>query len=194
MPAMGRFFAPGHAAVRRAGPRAGSRYRAAPKPYNPLARGPNMYAWDMTRGGRPLPLVPVRHGASINQNSMLSSASSIGRRSSRELGSPISAVLQAGHMRPATPLDALPRTSGGDVGRGTVLPKLAIVGERRLGVETPAKGASRATVPRALQGPAQEAYHSFVPQMTRTKAIWGSSEGAQPLTGSAMPMRGVVRR
>ncbi|KAJ1616818.1 hypothetical protein T492DRAFT_850549 [Pavlovales sp. CCMP2436] len=183
MPAMGRFFAPGHAAIRQAGPRAAGRYKAAPKPYNPLSRGNNMYAWDMTRGGRPLPLVPMRQGANINQT-----MGGGGRRgSSREMGSPISAVLQAGHMRSATPLDA-------HVSRPGVLPKLAIVGERRAGSDTPAQGASRATVPRAQQGPAQEAYHSFQTQMARTKAVWGSSEGALPLTGSAMSMRGVVRR
>jgi hypothetical protein len=160
-----RYYGPGHAATRQSAPHLGSRSKPGPKPYNPLSRRTQMYAWDI-RGHRPLPLVPVRHGASIGQPA--------GRRSSRELGSPISAVLQAGHMRPATPNE-------GSSEKPRALPKLVIVGERQM-IPGGGHAVSRANVPRAVT-PADKAHYGFPQGMARTKgSIWAASDTSHPLT------------
>lgn len=170
LPAMS-YYGPGHAAMRQSTAGRGARH-SRPRAYNPHARGTQqMYAWDI-RGGRPLPLVPLRHGASIGQPGA-------GRRGPRDMGSPISAVLQAGQMRPATALD------GGSAEKPRSLPKLVIIGERQEG------HISRAHVPRAVTL-ADRVNYGLPHSMARTKANWASSELPNPLSSSASgAVRGV---
>ena len=135
-----RYYTPGHAAQRQAaGGRSVGGRTSRPRPYNPLARNTQMYAWDI-RGIRPLPLVPVRHGTASGQLGM-------GRRGSRDLGSPISAVLQAGQMRSTASIDA-------PADKPRSLPKLVVVGEKQEG------HVSKANVPRAL-APAEKVNYGF---------------------------------
>lgn len=184
LPAMG-YFGPGHAAQRRAAaPRHVPARRSAPRPYNPLAQSTQMYAWDI-RGGRPLPLVPVRHGVSINQPGAGGPTGALlGRRGSRDMASPIGAIMQAGLIRPGSALDG----SSAPVERPRALPKLVIVGEKQLD-----HSVSKANVPRALTA-ADKVNYPFPQGAARTKNIWATSESTAPLTSMATQRASLGRR